>query len=113
MLAVWPALEMVEKGGAGWVVAGLLLFAIPQTAFTSAVLPAASALFPTPRRFTGMSVAYNIGMLAFAGPVPGVAAWLHAKYGTFGPAGMVVAMGVLTLMILGKYPDNENGNVLA
>jgi MHS family proline/betaine transporter-like MFS transporter len=109
MVAVWPALEMVEKGGAGWVVAGLLLFAIPQTAFTSAILPAASALFPTPRRFTGMSVAYNIGMLAFAGPVPGVAAWLHAKYGTFGPAGMVVAMGVLTLLIVEKYPDNENG----
>jgi hypothetical protein len=38
-----------------------------------------------------------------------VAAWLHAKYGTFGPAGMVVAMGVLTLLILEKYPDNENG----
>ena len=110
-LALLPQLfaPLVEKGGAGWVVAGLLLFAIPQTAFTSAILPAASALFPTPRRFTGMSVAYNIGMLAFAGPVPGVAAWLHAKYGTFGPAGMVVAMGVLTLLILEKYPDNENG----
>jgi len=109
MLAVWPALEMVEKGGAGWVAAGLLLFAIPQTAFTSAVLPAASALFPTPRRFTGMSVAYNIGMLAFAGPVPGVAAWLHAQFGTKGVAGMVLLMGVATLLILGKYPDHERG----
>jgi len=26
------------------------------------------------------------------------------------PTGMVLAMGVLTLLILGKYPDNEDGN---
>ena len=113
VLAIWPALEMVDRGGTAWVVGGILLFAIPQTAFTSAVLPAASALFPTPRRFTGMSVAYNIGMLAFAGPVPGLATWLHAKYGTLGPAALVALMGLVTLMVLGKYPDNENGNSLS
>ena len=113
VLAIWPALEMVDKGETCWVVGGILLFAIPQTAFTSAVLPASSALFPTPRRFTGMSVAYNIGMLAFAGPVPGLATWLHAKYGTLGPAVLVLAMGLLTLLILKKYPDHEDGNRLS
>ena len=110
-LAIWPALRMVDTGQTLWVVLGILLFALPQTAFTSAVLPAASALFPTPRRFTGMSVAYNIGMLAFAGPVPGVATWLHSKFGTMGPAGLVAAMALVTLTILGKYPNHERGNL--
>jgi MFS transporter, MHS family, proline/betaine transporter len=55
----------------GYAILGLLY--VPQLATISATFP---AMFPTPVRFAGFAIAYNVSTSIFGGTAPAVNAWL-------------------------------------
>jgi len=70
-----PAFHLMATGpwGAapGFVLLGLLC--VPQLATISATFP---AMFPTPLRFAGLAVAYNVSTSLFGGTAPALSSWL-------------------------------------
>lgn len=75
MLAVVPLYHLMGAGLAsavvGYALLGLLY--VPQLATISATFP---AFFPTPVRFAGFAIAYNLATSLFGGTAPAVNAWL-------------------------------------
>jgi len=79
VLAV-PMYKLMSTGllGAimGFAVLGLLY--VPQLATISATFP---AMFPTPVRYAGFAIAYNVSTSLFGGTAPGLNAWLTSLTG--------------------------------
>jgi MHS family proline/betaine transporter-like MFS transporter len=75
-----PALRMMADGpwsaALGFVLLGL--FYVPQLATISATFP---AMFPTPVRFAGLAIAYNVSTSLFGGLAPAFNSWLVGKTG--------------------------------
>jgi MHS family proline/betaine transporter-like MFS transporter len=61
---------------AGFAVLGLLY--VPQLATISATFP---AMFPTPVRFAGLAIAYNVSTSLFGGTAPALNSWLIQQTG--------------------------------
>ena len=75
-----PAHHLMSSGpwfaGVGFVLMGLLY--VPQLATISATFP---AMFPTPVRFAGLAIAYNVSTSLFGGMAPALNSWLVGKTG--------------------------------
>jgi MHS family proline/betaine transporter-like MFS transporter len=75
-----PAHQLMSAGpwsaGLGFILLGL--FYVPQLATISATFP---AMFPTPVRFAGLAIAYNISTSLFGGFAPAFNSWLVGKTG--------------------------------
>jgi MHS family proline/betaine transporter-like MFS transporter len=74
LLAV-PAYHLMATGIWGAIIGFALLglFYVPQLATISATFP---AMFPTPVRFAGLAIAYNISTSLFGGTAPAFNSWL-------------------------------------
>jgi MHS family proline/betaine transporter-like MFS transporter len=70
-----PLYHLMAASLIGAVVSFILLglFYVPQLATISATFP---AMFPTPVRFAGFAIAYNVSTSLFGGTAPAVNAWL-------------------------------------
>src|SRR3546814_16685712 len=71
LVGVVPLYMLMGTGLAGATVAFVLLglLYVPQLATISATFP---ALFPTPVRFAGFALAYNVSTSIFGGPAPAI-----------------------------------------
>lgn len=69
-----PAYNLIATGTwgaiAGFMILGLLY--VPQLATISATFP---AMFPTPVRFAGLAIAYNVSTTLFGGTAPALNSW--------------------------------------
>lgn len=78
---VVPLYHLMASGLTG-AIAGFALLSllyVPQLATISATFP---AIFPTPVRFAGFAIAYNISTSLFGGTAPAINAWLIAMTGS-------------------------------
>lgn len=75
-----PLYHLMSQGLAGAVVAFALLglLYVPQLATISATFP---AMFPTPVRFAGFAIAYNVATSVFGGTAPALNSWLITRTG--------------------------------
>lgn len=80
MIAVVPLYHMMGAGLTSAIVGYALLgvLYVPQLATISATFP---AFFPTPVRFAGFAIAYNLSTSIFGGTAPAVNAWLIDRMG--------------------------------
>ncbi|WP_433502839.1 MFS transporter [Pseudonocardia halophobica] len=80
--AAFPFFWLLDSGASGAVLLAMFLFATVGHAMTySAMAGFLSELFDAEYRYTGVSVAYQVGGLITSGPAPFVAAALFAGFG--------------------------------
>ncbi|WP_334181806.1 MFS transporter [Novosphingobium sp.] len=111
MLAVVPLYHVMDAGQTsaviGYAVLGMLY--VPQLATISATFP---AFFPTPVRFAGFAIAYNLSTSLFGGTAPAVNAWLIDRTGDpLMPAYVMIAACVFGLIAL-RFTDETAGKPL-
>ncbi|GGN51064.1 MFS transporter [Novosphingobium indicum] len=91
----------------GFVILGLLY--VPQLATISATFP---AFFPTPVRFAGFAVAYNVSTSLFGGTAPALNSWLIDETGNaLMPAYVMMASCLVGLLAL-RYTEESAGKPL-
>lgn len=111
MLAVVPLYHVMDAGPASAVIGYALLgmLYVPQLATISATFP---AFFPTPVRFAGFAIAYNLSTSLFGGTAPAVNAWLIDRTGDpLMPAYVMIAACVVGLVAL-HFTDETAGQPL-
>ncbi|GLK44513.1 MULTISPECIES: MFS transporter [Novosphingobium] len=104
MLAVIPLYHVMDAGPVSAVIGYALLgmLYVPQLATISATFP---AFFPTPVRFAGFAIAYNLSTSLFGGTAPAVNAWLIDRTGDpLMPAYVMIAACVVGLAAL-RFTD--------
>ncbi|EJU13518.1 major facilitator family transporter [Sphingomonas sp. LH128] len=104
MLAVVPLYHVMDAGPVSAVIGYALLgmLYVPQLATISATFP---AFFPTPVRFAGFAIAYNLSTSLFGGTAPAVNAWLIDRTGDpLMPAYLMIAACVVGLAAL-RFTD--------
>ena len=74
----------------------------------SALLP---ELFPTPTRYTGSGVAYNLASILGAALTPFVAAWLARGFGPGAVGLYLVFLGSLTFIALSMTPESTHADL--
>ncbi|GLT00679.1 MFS transporter [Sphingobium jiangsuense] len=105
LLAVVPLYMLMATGLAGAIVGFVLLglLYVPQLATISATFP---ALFPTPVRFAGFAIAYNISTSLFGGTAPAMGSALITMTGNeLMPAFYMMAACVIGLVTLRFMPE--------
>lgn len=111
MLAVVPLYHLMDAGPASAVIGYALLgmLYVPQLATISATFP---AFFPTPVRFAGFAIAYNLSTSLFGGTAPAVNAWLIDRTGNpLTPAYVMIAACVVGLVAL-RFTEETAGKPL-
>lgn len=111
MLAVVPLYHVMDAGPANAVIGYALLgmLYVPQLATVSATFP---AFFPTPVRFAGFAIAYNLSTSLFGGTAPAINAWLIDRTGNPQmPAYLMIAACVVGLVAL-RFTDETAGKPL-
>lgn len=104
MLAVVPLYHVLDAGPVSAVIGYALLgmLYVPQLATISATFP---AFFPTPVRFAGFAIAYNLSTSLFGGTAPAINAWLIDRTGDpLMPAYVMIAACVVGLAAL-RFTD--------
>lgn len=102
-LLVIPLYHLMAQGFwsavAGFAILGLLY--VPQLATISATFP---AMFPTPVRFAGFAIAYNVSTSLFGGTAPVINAWLiEVTQNPLIPAYLMIgacAIGIIALLFV-------------
>lgn len=109
----YPSLLVVELGGFGSVLLGLLIIWIPVTAFGGAAPAVWADMFPTKVRVSGFGIAYGFGTAIFAGSAPFVAAGLVELTGNqLAPAWYMIAGGVVTAVVVIAALGRKQSEVL-
>jgi MFS transporter, MHS family, shikimate and dehydroshikimate transport protein len=82
LLAAFPIFWLVDTKQPLLMGLGLFILAVPLAAMYSPIAAMLSELFPTRLRYTGNSLAYQVGTLAGGAFVPVIATTLYQMYGT-------------------------------
>lgn len=82
LLAAFPIFWLVDTKQPLLMGLGLFILAVPLAAMYSPIAAMLSELFPTRLRYTGNSLAYQVGTLAGGAFVPVIATTLHQVFGT-------------------------------
>jgi MHS family proline/betaine transporter-like MFS transporter len=101
-----PALWLLQRGSESAILAGLLLLGLCQTLFIGTTPAALPEMFPTPHRYSGMAVAFNIAASLFGGTAPLIAEYLvHRTGNLYMPAFYMMAaalIGLIAVWIMGE-----------
>jgi MHS family proline/betaine transporter-like MFS transporter len=100
-VAVIPCYQLMATGfvgaAVGFAILGLLY--VPQLATISSTFP---AMLPTPVRFAGMAIAYNVSTSLFGGSAPVFSSWLVQATGDLlAPAYLMMAACAVGLLSVG------------
>ncbi|NML91159.1 MULTISPECIES: MFS transporter [unclassified Sphingobium] len=105
LLAVVPLYMLMATGFAGAIIGFVLLgmLYVPQLATISATFP---ALFPTPVRFAGFAIAYNVSTSIFGGTAPAIGSGLITLTGNeLMPAAYMMLACIIGLIALRFMPE--------
>lgn len=111
LLAVIPLYHLVGTGTTGAVLGFALLglLYVPQLATISATFP---AFFPTPVRFAGFAIAYNLSTSLFGGTAPMFSSWMIDVTGDpLVPAYVMMAACLVGLAAL-RFTEESAGKAL-
>lgn len=92
-----PAFFLIGVGEMWSTLLGLAMVAFPVTFYVANLASALPALFPTPSRYVGMGIAYNIAVAIFGGTTPFVIAGLMELTGD----SMIPAYYLMTTSFIG------------
>lgn len=99
-----PVFLLVATGNVALALLGLCIFAVSQAIINVMVSVVIVELFPPRTRMTSGSVGYNLGLGPVAGSGPLVAAALVAATGSnLAPAGYLVAIAAIALLVLYRF----------
>ncbi|KAA9020953.1 glycine betaine/L-proline transporter ProP [Sphingobium limneticum] len=76
-----PCMWLIGTGNDWLIFAGLMLLGVTLVCFTSSMPSTLPALFYTPVRYSGLSIAFNVSVSLFGGTTPLVTAWLVSQTG--------------------------------
>jgi MHS family proline/betaine transporter-like MFS transporter len=94
-----PALWLMQRGGGGSILLGLMLLGLCQTLFIGTTPSALPEMFPTHHRYSGTALAYNVAGSLFGGTAPLVAAYLVQVTGNRNvPAYYMMLAGLIGLV---------------
>ncbi|MAA76215.1 MAG: MFS transporter [Salinisphaeraceae bacterium] len=82
LLAAFPIFMLIDTREPVLMFVGLFILAVPLAAMYSPIAAMLSELFPTRLRYTGNSLAYQVGTLAGGAFVPVIATTLYQVFGT-------------------------------
>lgn len=71
-----PCMMLIGTGDNALIFLGLMLMGLALVCFTSSMPSTLPALFYTPVRYSGLSIAFNVSVSLFGGTTPLVTAWL-------------------------------------
>lgn len=105
-LAGVPAFLLISETALLAVIAGQLALMVLVVGFTAPALTTATELFPSPTRYSGVAVGYNLGATVFGGTAPLVATALIAVTGTdLAPGIMIAVASLLVLIVVARTPE--------
>jgi metabolite-proton symporter len=110
-LAAFPFFWLIDTGATAAVLVAMFLFGTLGHALTYSPMAGFLAeLFDTGHRYTGVSVAYQVGGLITSGPAPFIAAALFAGFGGSWPIALyIVLAGAVTFVALLAAPRRVRG----
>ena len=76
-----PCMWLIGTGNDWLIFSGLMLLGVTLVCFTSSMPSTLPALFYTPVRYSGLSIAFNVSVSLFGGTTPLVTAWLVSQTG--------------------------------
>nr|WP_314468781.1 glycine betaine/L-proline transporter ProP [uncultured Novosphingobium sp.] len=97
-----PSMLLIGSGNDWLIFLGLMTLGLALVCFTSSMPSTLPALFYTPVRYSGLSIAFNLSVSLFGGTTPLVTAWLVSRTGDpLIPAYYLMgaaAIGILTML---------------
>jgi MHS family proline/betaine transporter-like MFS transporter len=103
---------LLHQQGLGYWVAGLSIVIIGQAMMLGPQPAVFSELFPTSRRYSGLAIGYNIGVVLFGGAGPFVAsALISLMQSTYAPALYLVIGGLISLVGACTVPETRDRNL--
>ncbi|MGO4169735.1 glycine betaine/L-proline transporter ProP [Novosphingobium sp. YAF33] len=97
-----PSMLLIGSGNDWLIFLGLMTLGLALVCFTSSMPSTLPALFYTPVRYSGLSIAFNLSVSLFGGTTPLVTAWLVSRTGDpLVPAYYLMgaaAIGILTML---------------
>lgn len=101
-----PGFVVAGGGGLGAAILGQLLVALPWSFVSAAVVVTHVEIFPTRVRYSGASIGYNVGIMAFGGTAPLVATALVAQTGSnIAPGVYLVVVAVVVFFVTFALPE--------
>lgn len=105
LLLVVPMMLLMAQGNIWLAALALLVSVLPMPIVQSVGYPTYAEQFPTPLRYTGMAIAFNIGSM-IGGLTPYVAAWLIGSTGNLLMPGFLLAgAAAISLLTLRSLPE--------
>ena len=98
MLA-YPAFMLLNSGSLTNAILAHCLLGAVEAVFVSASLAAATELFATRVRYSGLSVGYNVSVAVFGGTTPYVVTLLAARTGNDYAAGIYVVIAAVVSLL--------------
>jgi MHS family proline/betaine transporter-like MFS transporter len=110
ILLTIPAFYLLLHGHFIFLFMALAIFTLMSSLEQATTSVAVVENYPTPARYTGLSLGYNIGNAIFGGTAPLVCEWLLTKSGfVYAPAVYIVICGLVTgLVVLFSVQDTRN-----
>lgn len=98
---VLPAMIVMDRGSFALAVGAMVVLALPMPIVQSVTYPTYAEQFPTRVRYTGLSLAFNIGTIVGGGLTPYLATYLIDRTGSLlAPGFLLIAAVVLALVAL-------------
>ena len=99
---------VMDKGSFALAVGAMVVLALPMPIVQSVTYPTYAELFPTRVRYTGLSIAFNIGTIIGGGLTPYLATWLIATTGNLlAPGFLLMGAAAMALLTLRTVPESS------
>ncbi|WAM19878.1 MFS transporter [Rhodococcus sp. JS3073] len=100
-ILVLPTMIVMDKGSFALAVGAMVVLALPMPIVQSVTYPTYAELFPTRVRYTGLSIAFNIGTIIGGGLTPYLATYLISRTDNLlAPGFLLMGAAVLALVTL-------------
>lgn len=100
-ILVLPAMIVMDQGSFALAVGAMVVLALPMPIVQSVTYPTYAEQFPTRVRYTGLSIAFNIGTIIGGGLTPYLATYLISRTDNLlAPGFLLMAAVVLALITL-------------
>ncbi|WP_131735660.1 MFS transporter [Actinomadura roseirufa] len=106
LLAAVPGFYLLHSGNLAVVALGLVVIVVGEALMLAPQPAVFSELFPTSRRYSGLSLGYNLGVMIFGGAGPfAAAALIDATGSAYAPAMYLCAGALISLIAALRTPE--------
>lgn len=110
LVLAYPLINLMLGGApVGRVMALHVAFAAINGLFLGALASALVEMFPTARRMTGLTTAYNLQSMIFGGFAPFIATWLIGATGSpIAPTAYLIAAGIVSGAVIWRFRETAH-----